>query len=262
MLFNKLLPAAALLALPSILASKPPEKRQDTSDFTAQAMQLISDSLPPSVLSALDEPVASAAATASVTGTDENAIVYSALLATSVPDWFDDAIPERYTSQIAQLERQISGLRGQYSATNVPNPTGSGTAISVPIESMSVGTIASSSSGYTLTFAVPITTTDQAGSTYVSETVVTAVSFVPTTTRTGEGVMPLVTATDSMGRTYTSSEALSTVTALTALTGTATVVSAAPTATSDSAASMGRDLRLEALFGAGLFGLVAAMLGL
>jgi hypothetical protein len=165
-----MLSSILIVALLSTTAfAAPQEKRQatDGAQFTSAANELVSKYLPSNILPALESSVSVAASAASVTG-DASSLLYSALLASSIPAWFASAVPAAYTSQIAALEGDISALRGPASTS------GSGGLIPV---------------------VVAITTTNSAGSTYTTS----STSGIATVTSTTGGVTttyvhPMITA--------------------------------------------------------------------
>lgn len=63
-------------------------------------------------MSALIAAETPAASSASVTFTDAKSLIFSALLATPVPGWFNSAVPAAYSTQIAALESDLQVLRG------------------------------------------------------------------------------------------------------------------------------------------------------
>lgn len=134
------------LALLSISALAVPNKRQisDAGQFTSAADQLISSYIPTTVLPVLESAVSSAASAASVSGVAAD-LLFSALAASSIPGWFQSAIPAAYSTQIGALEGDISALK----ATPIAVTTSTAT---VPVVTV-------------------ITTTDSAGSTITTSSI-------------------------------------------------------------------------------------------
>ncbi|KUI72392.1 hypothetical protein VM1G_07457 [Cytospora mali] len=99
--------------------------------FHVNASSLISAFIPLDVFSQLAASVASAASAASVTGTeDPTSLVYSALEDTSLPPWFEAAVPVTYSTQMATLEAQINELRAEMLAsTTSSSPSGSTSSV-------------------------------------------------------------------------------------------------------------------------------------
>ncbi|KUI59483.1 hypothetical protein VP1G_06762 [Cytospora mali] len=99
--------------------------------FHVNASSLISASIPLDVFSQLAASVASAASAASVTGTeDPTSLVYSALEDTSLPPWFEAAVPVTYSTQMATLEAQIDELRAEMLASTTSlSPSGSTSSV-------------------------------------------------------------------------------------------------------------------------------------
>lgn len=83
--------------LSTTVLGAPQERRSESNAeaFTTAADHLIFSYLPYSIYPSLSAVVSSAASEAKVTG-DPLAIVYSALLETSVPAWFKSAIPTEW----------------------------------------------------------------------------------------------------------------------------------------------------------------------
>ncbi|ROW02472.1 hypothetical protein VMCG_06040 [Cytospora schulzeri] len=76
--------------------------------FHVNASSLISEYIPTDIFSQL----AASAAAASVTEAEvPTSLVYSALEDTSLPSWFQSAVPVTYSAQMATLEAQINDLR-------------------------------------------------------------------------------------------------------------------------------------------------------
>lgn len=71
---------------------------------------LISDYIPPGVLSEIAVSVSSAAAVASITG-NPTSLLYSALEDSSRPAWFASAVPVTYAAQMSTLEAEIDSLK-------------------------------------------------------------------------------------------------------------------------------------------------------
>ncbi|ROW00144.1 hypothetical protein VSDG_03616 [Cytospora chrysosperma] len=93
--------------------------------FHVNANSLVSKFIPTDILSQLAISVASAATAASVTGADNpTSLIYSALEDTSMPSWFQSAVPVTYSTQIATLEAQINNLRADLLGSTV-GPTSS-----------------------------------------------------------------------------------------------------------------------------------------
>lgn len=126
------------------------------SEFSAAASQLISNYIPQSALNVLQPGVAAAASSASVSYSNVEILIYSAFLASSIPAWFNSAIPSAYSTQLFQLEADISSLRSGIYAT---------AAATTPV-----------------VVVVPVTTTNSAGSTFTTS--VASTSFPATTTST------------------------------------------------------------------------------
>jgi len=144
------------------------QKRQATNgaQFSSAANQLISSYVGPGAFAPLAPAIQSAASAASVSYSDIQSLVYSALEADPVPAWFTSAIPSAYQSNIAALESGISALRG---AAIAP------TAI-VPV-------------------VIAITTTDSAGSTFTTSVSTSATGSVATSTATISSGTALATST-------------------------------------------------------------------
>lgn len=93
--------------------------------FHVDASSLISKIIPTDVFSQLAASVASAATAASVTGAyDPTSLIYSALEDTSMPSWFQSAVPVTYSTQISTLEAQINNLRADLLGSTI-GPTSS-----------------------------------------------------------------------------------------------------------------------------------------
>lgn len=100
-----------------------------------------------------------AASSQHVAYSDPQSLIYSALLASSVPDWFESAVPAEYKTQVGALEGVINTLKG--SVTAAP---GSGSTL--------------------LPVIIPVTTTDSAGSIIV-ESVTSSQAVAIETVTTG-----------------------------------------------------------------------------
>src|SRR5450432_3100256 len=111
------------------------------TQFSVAASQLISQYVPQSAYAVLAPSVQVAASSASVSYSDVQSLFYSALLATSVPGWFNSAIPSAYSQQFQSLEGDISSLRAAITSAQA-------TAV------------------VTIPAYVPVTTTNSAGSTF------------------------------------------------------------------------------------------------
>jgi len=107
-----------LLSISAVALEQGKRQATDAAQFTAAADQLISKYIPSSALLSLESGVSSAASAASVSG-DPKSLLYSGLLATSVPAWFSSAIPTGIAPQIAALESGIDALRATSSTASV-----------------------------------------------------------------------------------------------------------------------------------------------
>jgi hypothetical protein len=133
----------------------------DAAAFTGAASALISSYIPPADFSTMSISVSSAAAAASVTG-DASSLIYSAFEATSLPAWFQSAIPASYSSQVAALTAAIGSLRPGASGTvsqGLPTPTISQTIVVATTTDSAGHTITTS-----FTSAAPIAGNATAGS--------------------------------------------------------------------------------------------------
>ena len=107
--------AAALLATGAI--ASPNFRRQENNDenagekFTNAANDLIENYVPTSVIEAWSAPIMSAASEAQVTG-EYTDILYSAIRASSVPGWFESAVPTEFNEQYVALTSGVEELRG------------------------------------------------------------------------------------------------------------------------------------------------------
>ena len=163
MLFSSIFTVALLSA--TTLAVNDKRQPTDAAQFTSAADQLISKYIPSTALPVFESAVSSAASAATVTG-DAKSLIYSALVATSIPGWFASAVPSAWSSQIAALESGIDALRGTTTAeTSV-----------VPV-------------------IIVITTTDSAGSTITSSETTTAVLATGTTIGVNSGSTGTATTT-------------------------------------------------------------------
>lgn len=82
---------------------------------------LISNYLPPGLLSELAGSVSSAAALVSITG-NPTSLVYSALEESPRPAWFTSVVPTTYTAQMNTLEAEIDSLKAEATGTTPPTP--------------------------------------------------------------------------------------------------------------------------------------------
>jgi hypothetical protein len=131
-------------------------RAENGAEFSSAASQLISEYIPQSAFAVLEPSIAYAASSASVSYSNVEVLIYSAFLATSIPAWFNSAIPSAYSTQLFQLEKDISSLRA--AATQAAGAT-------TPV-----------------VVVVPVTTTNSAGSTFTTS--VSSTSFPATTTAT------------------------------------------------------------------------------
>lgn len=89
--------------------------------FHQSVGSMVASFIPMSVFSELAHSVSLSAGAASVTG-DATSLIYAALEATSVPEWFSAAIPSTYSSQMYTLQEQINQVRAT-PISLVPPPT-------------------------------------------------------------------------------------------------------------------------------------------
>lgn len=109
--------------------------------FHVSASSLISKFVPTEVFSELAASVASAASAASITGAeDPTSLVYSILEDSSLPPWFQAAVPVTYSTQLATLEAQISNLRVDSLGSTTLLPPQSAPTTASPTTSVGVET--------------------------------------------------------------------------------------------------------------------------
>jgi hypothetical protein len=128
------------------------------AEFSAAASQLISDYIPQSAFAILESSIAIAASSASVSYKNVESLIYSAFLAPNIPAWFNSAIPSAYSTQLFQLEADISSLRA--AATQAAGAT-------TPV-----------------VVIIPVTTTDSTGSTFTTSVASTSFPAAATATVT------------------------------------------------------------------------------
>lgn len=182
---------AALLSTSAIAVQPEIQRRQDGggAQFTAAASQLVSVYVPQSVFAVIGPSVQAAASSASVTYSDVQSLIYSALLATSVPDWFNSAIPSAYSQQFQSLEDDISELRAGVTALQATATAGFPVVIAITTTDATGGT-----------FTTSVTTTEAPGGTVTGTITTGALSTI-----TATEVAPVTsTYTDSAGSTITS----------------------------------------------------------
>ncbi|KAA6410804.1 MAG: hypothetical protein FRX48_05114 [Lasallia pustulata] len=161
------------------------------SQFSAQALPLIANFIPQSLLPGLGVAIQAAASSATITG-DINSIVTSALIAPTPPP-FLTALPSQYSPYISTLEAQLSSLRaigqgqvpGQaHTTTQTVNGTVAVTTIpGVLTQTRSNGSVVTT----TLPLSGPgevvvLTETNSAGSTFYTGSTATSTSTTSTPT--------------------------------------------------------------------------------
>lgn len=109
--------------------------------FHLNVSSLISKFVPTDVFSQLAASVASVASAASITGAeDPTSLIYSALEDTSIPTWFQSAVPVTYSTQMATLEAQINNLRADSLGSTAPLSPQSAPTTVAPTSSVPNGT--------------------------------------------------------------------------------------------------------------------------
>lgn len=109
MLFSLI--SLALLSGATSVAALNQRQVTDAAQFTSVADELISQYIPSTAFPLLESAIAPAASIASVQGSDAKSLIYSAIKATSVPDWFASAIPTEWAAEVSALEAEVSALQ-------------------------------------------------------------------------------------------------------------------------------------------------------
>lgn len=143
----------SLLSITALASEQGKRQATDGAQYAAAASQIISQYIPETALPALQSAISSAAAAASVTG-DAKSLLYDALLASSVPDWFASAA-QPWSAQIMALESTLIALR----------PTAAGAVTTTDSAGNTVTTTGSTPGGTLAPVVIAITTTDSMGST-------------------------------------------------------------------------------------------------
>jgi hydroxymethylglutaryl-CoA reductase len=142
-------------------------RRDAASDFSLAAGDLISSYIPSDKWSALTASVGPAASSASVTG-DITSVIYSALMATDPPQWFENAIPAEFKEEVSALESAIDDLRPVETVVQVTTTDSNGSTVTTEVST-------TVPAPRTVTSVFTTETTDASGNTVTTEgtTVVT-----------------------------------------------------------------------------------------